>query len=40
MQLIEDNQENLGMTLGCFGAEKKMAEQSAKHLLVSRLNIV
>ena len=31
LQIIEDNQENAGMRLGCFGDEKKMAEQSAKH---------
>ena len=31
LQVIEDNQENPGMRLGCFGDEKKMAEQSAKH---------
>ena len=31
MQIIEDNQENVGMRLGCFGDEKKMAEQPAKH---------
>ena len=31
MQIIEDNQENLGMRLSCFGDENKMAEQSARH---------
>ena len=31
MQIIEDNQENHGTRLSCFGDEKKMADQLAKH---------